>query len=156
MDAAANDFMKDFIAKEADALKAKYTEPNPSYIPKLQAVNALFSRDVTTKSGISRSSSPNLDELRPRGQSVVARRVLSSREISSPAEGTLFEFVLTAPEAGADKAEAKYYVRQTDAGMRIASYYTVCRDCSGTGKLDGKSCPMCRGSGWNYADGLKL
>jgi hypothetical protein len=152
----AEAFIRDFIAKEHEALRAKYGDPNPVFIPKLQAVNALFARDVATKSGISRMSSANLDELRPRQKSIVPRRVLAAHEYSNPTLGALFEYVLTGPEeAQGGAADAKYYVRNTDGGMRIVSYYVACHDCGGTGKRAGKACPHCA-SGWVYADGVTL
>ncbi|MGZ5966569.1 MAG: hypothetical protein ACXWP4_02795 [Polyangiales bacterium] len=154
---AAETFIRDFIAKEYEALRAKYGDPNPVFIPKLQAVNALFTRDVITKSGISRPSSAHFDELRPRQQSIVARRLLGKHEYAHPALGPLFECVLSGPEdVGSDAADAKYFVRDTDVGMRIVSYYLVCRDCTGTGRAAGRACARCGASGWVYADGVEL
>lgn len=153
--AAADEFMRDFITKEYEALRAKYGDPKEVFVPKLQAVNALFTRDVTTKSGITRTSSANLDALRPHQSAIVRRRVLSARDLTHPKLGALSEYVLTSPEGG-DGPEAKYYVREADAGMRIVSYYLWCRDCSGSGRINGKTCSHCHGSGWTYADGLTV
>ena len=154
---AAESFIRDFIAKEYAAVRAKYGEPNAVYIPLLQAVNALFARDVTSKSGISRSSSPNLDDLRPRQQSIVPRKILARREYAHPSLGTHFEFELSGREKGEEvDASARYYVRNTDGGMRIVSYDVACHDCGGTGKSAGHVCRHCGGIGWVYADGVKL
>src|SRR5262245_5982367 len=132
--ASADPFMRDFIAKEYEALRAKYGDPRDVFVPKLQAVNALFTRDVTTKSGITRTSSADLDKLRPHQSRIVHRRVLSSRDLTHPKLGALSEYVVTSPEGG-DGPEAKYYVGATDAGPRIVSYYMWCRDCGGSGRM---------------------
>ena len=121
-----DEFVADFIEKEFQALRAKYGELDPTFVPKLRAVNALFGKEVITRSGISRGSS---GQLHPRV--FEGRRVLGIRALSEKT----YEAHLTGPDGGTE--EAKFLIRESEVGFRIVGY------------------SICFQGVWQHADGVE-
>ena len=49
-----------------------------------------------------------------------------------------------------------FYAARVDGELRIVSQYVTCDECSMSGRVNGRPCSECKGTGWRYMDGRRL
>jgi hypothetical protein len=51
---------------------------------------------------------------------------------------------------------SRYVLMPLEQGLRLVSQQNLCGECSGTGKVGGRPCSECGGSGWNQRGGIEI
>lgn len=73
-----------------------------------------------------------------------------------PELGELWGIYVSSTVKASQTLFSRYFVRDTGKGLRLVGQQNVCRDCMGTGEVDGRVCPNCRGTGWIHRGGEKI
>lgn len=152
----AKAFAESYIEKEYAALWAMYGDPDAEFIPKLQALNAMFGREVKTKSALFRSATPaeELEAAKRERERLLKRRLLEVAEFEMPERGRVFRFVLSGSKTYTPPGpEMALFAAPVQGDWKIFARYSSCLPCEGTGLVSGTTCIECEGSGWRFNGG---
>ncbi len=154
------EFMRDFIKAEHAAQMAQYTErDDAAFAAKLDALKAFYAPalepDVrppaTRNAAYFKEAADTLDTIQP-------RVLFQIKHYKHPKLGDFYRTYVTDKIRAGKKATyfANLYVIDKKGKLQITAKYIICLDCEGTGKVDGKRCPECKGKGWEYFFGIKI
>jgi hypothetical protein len=162
----AVDFFQRFIRAEYEMAEAAYGERDSSlYAKKLEAFEG-FLKGVRTPDSRVRgiddlelgilgedwfeTGQQVLEQLRP-------RTLFQVKQYLHPELGDVFRAYVSDSRAFiVDVYGANLYAARVEGELRIISLYATCDECLMTGKVDGRTCPECKGTGWRFLDGSRL
>lgn len=153
-------FLQEFVKREHEARYARAGDPDPVFNEKRAAVESMLAGPGFTLH-LARTENPSPEQLagmaaneRP---SLVPRRILVVQRYQSDGMGELYRAILS---FNVSYAPINYYllfvVQRQAEGLKIISYWTVCRDCNGAGQINGKRCPICFAAGWIRPNGVQI
>ncbi len=160
MDQVVN-FMRDFISAEYKTQRALYTEQDDAafqthldnlqdfYAPAMEPeVRPPFAgRDAAYFA----AAKDTLDTVQP-------RVLFQIKHYKHPKLGDFYRIYVTDKIRVGKKATyfANLYVMDKKGKLQITAKYIICLDCEGTGKINDKRCPECKGKGWEHFGGIKI
>jgi DnaJ-class molecular chaperone len=84
------------------------------------------------------------------------RRIFKVEEYEHPKHGALFRAVVgTRRRLGTSYATA-FFLAGQGSDLKIVALYNTCKDCDGAGRVEGRKCPECGGSGWINRGGEEI
>jgi hypothetical protein len=75
---------------------------------------------------------------------------------AGPDGGPLFAAYVSSTRKGSKRLFSRYFLLPQEGGLRLVSQQNLCGECDGSGKVDGRTCPECGGSGWNQRGGMEI
>ncbi|MDQ2807417.1 MAG: hypothetical protein M3Z04_10985 [Chloroflexota bacterium] len=154
------EFMRDFIKAEHATQLVLYTESDETVLlAKLDQLEAFYAPGVepSVKAPVARDAA-YFEQAKKSLATVQPRVLFQIKHYKHPKMGDLYRCYLSENIRAGDKASyfANLYVADRKGQLQIVSQYLICLDCDGTGRIDGKRCPECKGKGWDYFYGVRI
>jgi hypothetical protein len=154
----AVEFFQGFARREYDAEVVFFRERDDA---KVQEVLGAFNREFFDPPLHGRLMRPPMDDgFFERSDRSIAQRqprpIFRVDRWRHPRHGELFAAHAGWNLAGVTRLASRFFAHDTPDGLRLISQYDLCRECRGTGDVDGRVCPECRGTGWEYFDGVEI
>ena len=152
-------FIRDFIAREYEVEEAIWREPDETRLSqRIAELNRDF-HEPPMRSTLSRGP------VDPAWLSANAEAQLAQRQARAlfrvdrwehPQMGELYTADVSSTLKGGNSLFSRYFIAPRDPGLRLVAVYHLCPECDGTGQLDGRVCPKCRGGGWVRRGGVEI
>lgn len=152
---SAVEFFQGFIAKEREAEVALANERDDAVFEALvDELNTFYTGDIATT--IYRE--PEADE----ASFSFYQRKLQGRKTpilfkvaryAGPRGAALYRAYASSNLEADDTYFTTYWAKVKRGKLKIVAQYNRCTECQGTGKVNGRTCPECKGRGWNWRGG---
>lgn len=162
----ATDFFQRFLQAEYEMAAAAYSEPDSAlYAKKLEAYEALLENVRTPHSRVRGVDDLELgilgEDWFETGKDILKglkpSTLFQVKHYAHPELGDLFRAYVSHPAAYLAKDYGiNFYAARVDGELRIVSQYVTCDECSMSGRVNGRPCSECKGTGWRYMDGRRL
>jgi len=149
-------FLDEYAQKEYEAWLST-PESEEVFNAKRDAFHALVGGMNTGLSRPAEMTPSSIENARRANESRVKRKLFAVQEYKHPEMGSLFRAYMSGYDTYNNNDFADFFVvRKFPVGFRTNSWYRLCMDCEGAGKVNGKQCRFCDGEGFQFVSGLRM